>query len=73
MRGVGLRAAVSGLARGARRVRVRAVAAIVDEKDYTDSVVLVLVLGMIITQASAYDLMGRERRRVEKLPCPEVG
>ena len=38
LRGVGLRAVVSGLARGVRRVRVRAVAAIADEQGYTDVV-----------------------------------
>lgn len=40
LRGVGLRAAVSGHARGVRRVRVRAVAAIVVEEDCPDSVSL---------------------------------
>ena len=40
LRGVGLRAAVSGLARGVRRVKVRAVAAIADEQGYADGVYL---------------------------------
>lgn len=40
LRGVGLRAAVSGLARGVRRVKVRALAAIANEEDYTDGVLL---------------------------------
>ena len=49
LRGVGLRAAVSGLARGVRRVRVRAVAAIAEEQDYTDGVYSFEVLSVCIS------------------------